>query len=585
LATLVAGLSLLPQPAEAQLLRFTTTEPGNVIAVGNTLGLAKQPALNGPGTSDAIGTFITLDAAAVDDDLPPGTSPWPAGTTSNWNENGSEATLEIPREGSVLYAELVWGGSHAYGAENVSAFLDTPVTLSANGESITVTPDAATAVTEEALGSFVIRYYMRSGDVTAFVQEHGSGTYAVEGVPATQDSIVDTTNAAGWSIIVAYRFDGDPIRNMSVFVGDTTFVDEDATVDYEVDGFCAPPSGDIAGTIAIATVEGDANRQGDQLAIGETPASVFVNLSGPNNPADNFFCSQINGPDGLIDTSGSFGNLNHAPGTNVSGGRQGWDIAHVELSSDAGQLSPNQTSAVLRTQTLSDSYMPLLAGIAIDVNAPKFLYDASTTEVDKDEVEVGDSFKVTITLVNEGSAPANGVSFFLPLANGLALDAFSTNGASGDILGNPVTLADLGTGVDMGDLAPDEQRVVVVDLSVEAPQSTDIRPEWHYSYTMCTAGGSMDEQFQAQIVTVDYNEDVSTGTAQGGGNQGGGTATNVGGGNADGGAGGGDGDATAYTEGGGCNCLAAGASDDRRAGAALALGLLGLVLARRRRRG
>jgi uncharacterized repeat protein (TIGR01451 family)/MYXO-CTERM domain-containing protein len=502
--------------ANAQQLRFSTTVPGDVVAVGNTLGLSKETGLNGPGTADAIGTFITLDTTSVDNEAPLGTMAWPMGTTNDWTSNGSTAVLTLPVESQVLYAELVWGGSHEY-VEDVSAFLDDPVTLSFGGDTLSVMPDPATATTVELNGSFVIRYYMRSANVTDFVAQHGEGTYAVEGVPGTQAATINSTNAAGWSIIVAYRYDGEPIRNLSVFAGDTAFVDENTTVDYTVSGFCAPPAGDIEGTIAIATVEGDANRVGDQLAIGETAISTFVNLSGPNNPADNFFCSQINGPDGQLDTSGSFGMANHVPGTNAVGARQGWDVAHVALSSADGQLVPGQTSAVLRTQTLDDSYMPVLAGIAIDVNAPTFLYQASTTEVDKTEVMVGDSLQVTVTLLNEGSAAAQGVHFTLPLPAGIDLAGFSTNGTPGDIGGNPVVLADLATGVDMGDLAPGDQRVLVIDLQVAAPQQSVIfiQPVWQYSYTQCV-GSPADESFTGESVPVSFIGEGTGGGGQGG---------------------------------------------------------------------
>ena len=40
------------------------------------------------------------------------------------------------------------------------------------------------------------------------------------------------------------------------------------------------------------------------------------------------------------------------------------------MSSSAGQLVAGQTSAVLRTITTGDSYMPTLAAFQIDVNAP-----------------------------------------------------------------------------------------------------------------------------------------------------------------------------------------------------------------------
>src|SRR6185436_5485932 len=110
--------------------RFSTTAPGRVVGTGNTLGLSKALNENGPGTSDSIGTFLSLGNTV--DDVPPNpANPWPLGTTYDWTQNGSTASLVLPAEGEVLYAELVWGGSSNYGDEDVTPFLDTPVTLAA----------------------------------------------------------------------------------------------------------------------------------------------------------------------------------------------------------------------------------------------------------------------------------------------------------------------------------------------------------------------------------------------------------------------------------------------------------------------
>lgn len=577
LGALGAGVCL-SSPASAQVLRFETTQPGNVIATGNTLGLAKQASANGPGVADAIGTFITLDTTSVDDVPANPGNPWPEGTTSAWQENGSAATLTIPVEGSVLYAELVWGGSFAYGTEDVTANLNDPVTLRFGADETTVTPTNLTAVTEnfQSISGFQVRYYMRSADVTDFVQAHLSGSYATLGVPGTQDTAINSTSAAGWTLIVAYRYDGDPIRNMGVFVGGK-FVDEFTTLDYTVDGFCAPPSTPFEGTIAISTIEGDANRDGDFISIGESAGDpTFVTLSGPNNPADNFFCSQLNGPTGQLDMTGTFGDLNHdaQAGSNVAGGRQGWDVTHVALSSEDGHLVTNQTSAVLRTETLDDSYMPVLAGIAIDVNAPQFGYDQSTTVVDKTTVTLGDTFTVTVKAVNEGFAPAENVRFTLPLEAGLTLVDFSTDGAAGDVGGNMVTVP---TNVPMGEIAPGETRTVAVTIEVSQPQPDDIviAPVWDYEYVMCSGDAPIIESFKAQVQGVDYVEEPTMG--QGG--AGGGQASGAGGAGGDG-EGGGDGFDAVPQGGGLCTCTAPRASADRSAAWALAL-LAALGLRRR----
>lgn len=581
----VAATLVLLSSAEAftQELRFSATRPGNVVATGNTLGLSKLLAGNGPGTADAIGTFLTLDAASSDL-IPIGIPAWGPGTTSDWRLNGSSAVLQIPAEAEILYAELIWGGSFRYNLEDVAANRDEPVKLSFGGGAPTdVSPDAATHFDVDAFlpgGNFTAAYYVRSADVTAFVSANRGGTYSVARVPGTQNELNLATNAAGWTLVAAYRFDDEPIRNMAIFVGADTFVDELSEVDFTVDGFCAPPSGEVTGSFAVSALEGDANRPGDELLIGQTAVGPFVTLSGPNNPVDNFFCSQLNGTDGLVDTQGTAGSANHNPfGTaltaNVAGGRQGWDITHIALSSTQNQLFPGQTSAVLRTSTDEDSYWPTLAAFAIDVNAPKFLYDQSTTAVDKNSVFVGDTFTLTARIVNTGKAPANDVAFKLELPPGVSLGGFTTNGAMGDVNMMPVTLAALGTGVDMGDVGVSDSREVAVTLVVEQTVTADIvmKPLWEYSYLECANGQPVDEVFKAPIVDVDFE---GTMTASGGaGGEGGGT-TSLSGGADSGGSGGANGEA--FPQGGGFCAVGHGESH-----AMLGLGLFAALAISRRR--
>jgi uncharacterized repeat protein (TIGR01451 family)/MYXO-CTERM domain-containing protein len=601
----LAALGLVSTTSEAAdpVLRFSDAKPGNVVAIGNTLGLSKGLNVDAPGTQDAIGTFITLDTTSMD-------AGWPAGTTDLWQDNESAAVLTLPAAAEitpeVLYAELVWGGSFQYGGEDVTTDLGSSVTLSFNGGApLTVSPDVDTAVTENYQGiGFPIRYYMRSNEVTSYVQQHLSGTYSVAGVPATQGATTNNATAAGWTLVVAYRYDNEPIRNLSVFVGNDPasnehiFVDENTTVDYNISGFCAPTGGTVEGSIAIATLEGDASRVGDQLAIGDSPSDLtFINLFGANNPVNNFFCSQLNGSNGLLDTSGTFGNVNHTPctaatsalcsGSNVSGGRQGWDIANVELTSSSGHLAINQTSATLRTKTLDDSYMPVLAGMSIDVNAPKFLYDQSKTTVDKTLVTIGDSFELTVTLVNQGLAPATNVAFTLPLASGLTLTNFSTDGMTGDVNGMGVVQSQLNSGVPMGTLASNESRTVVLDVEVTGAQSSDVvlKPVWKYDYKMCVNGPTTSEIFKASAVGIDYEGPTGTGGA-GGGGTGGDMTSASGGSSGDGGAGGGAEPLTATPQGGGLfSCTTSAPTDGNSGLGALAgLALLGVALRVRRRR-
>ncbi len=500
-------------PASAAELRFNATAAGSVVATGNTLGLAKALNANGPGTQDSIGTFISLDATDVDNHPVAIGNPWPTGTTSDWTLNGSTGDLVLPKDAEVLYAELVWGGSTFYGLEDVRADLDDAVTFEFGGDTAMVDPDATTAMTIDEMSAegFFVRYYMRTADVTDFVVAHGAGTYSLGGVPGTQDATINSLNAAGWTLVVAYRDSMQPIRNLTVFVGGS-FVDEQSTEDYSFAGFCTPPMGAFNGTAVVSAIEGDADLTGDGLAIGETVLGAFVDLSGPNNPENNFFASQINGADGLLDTSGSFGDANHDAtlGVNQSGARQGWDITHLPLSSQDGQFANGQTEAVLRTQTEGDSYVPTTVAFAIGVNAPDFSGRNTLVGVAPGEITIDETAALTVSMTNSGLVNADGVSLVAPLPAGLELESFTIDGNDGDISGDPVTAAALGTGVDIGVVGPQETREIVITVrAADAPENGDgwvIAPRWNFSYVSCVGEDALEEPYVAAPVQIDFVE-------------------------------------------------------------------------------
>ncbi|HVY45299.1 MAG TPA: MYXO-CTERM sorting domain-containing protein, partial [Minicystis sp.] len=530
-------------------------------------------------------------------------NPWPLHTTNDWTQNGSTAVLTIGDQADVLYAELVWGGSTSYGGEDVTAHLDDAVTLRAGGASMAVSPDAATALTiaQTAVSGFPANYYMRSADVTAFVQAARGGTYSLSGVPATEATTINSLNAAGWTLVVAVRDTEEPVRNLSVFVGGS-FVDENSQQDYTVNGLCTPSGGPVDGHVVISAIEGDANLVGDQLLIGPNENGPFVNLSGPNNPANNFFCSQLNGADGQLDTSGSFGHQNQdaQSGANVPGGRQSWDVTTVHVGSDEGQLDNGQTSAVLRTITTGDSYVPIVAAFGIDVNAPDFTASGAGFAASPATVHVGDDLELTLDVTNQGLVAAEGVSLVLPIDPALELTSFSMQGHPGDIGGNPVTASDLTTGVDAGTVAPGESRHVVIDLhvaSAPADGAFPFRADWHYGFEVCH-GGTTTPELYSQFADVGYDAGSMTGSGGSGGSGSQSTGSQSTGSQStgsqstgahmtgEGGSGGSSSDGFTQSPGanGGCGCAIPGEEPAHTWAPTLALAALALAAGRRRAR-
>lgn len=575
----IVTAAALPATAEAQALRYTATVPGGIVGTGNTLGLSKALNVNGPGIEDSIGTFVSLGNTV--DDMPANpANPWPMGTTYDWMQNGSTAVLDLP-EAEVLYAELVWGGSYQYSPEDVTSSLGSSVKLEANGAVLMVAPDPMTELTisETAKGNFAVRYYMRSADVTDFVKQQGKGTYSVSGVPATQTTTINSLNAAGWTLVVAYRDEGAAMRNLSIFVGGS-FVDENDTQDYTISGFCAPPAGIVEGDIVVSTIEGDADLGGDKLQIAPTAAGPFAGLSGPNNPVDNFFCSQINDSAGMLDTRGSFGMANHDAFavTNTIGGRQGWDVTTIGVSSANNQLQNGQTSAVIRTTTTGDSFVPVLAAFSIDVNAPDFKGAASSSIDAPPIVAQNDTFKVTAVLANNGDVAAENILFSLPLEDSLGLTAFAIDGVPGDAGGGMVDATKLGAGVPVGNLASGQTKTVTIDLDVLGPPkfgSYFLKAKWDYGFEVCVGKPLVPESYSQTAIVEFAGGGSSSSSSSGGAGSGGSGGGNTGGNGGEGGTGGMAGDGGSGGSGGNtggngitpgeagsCDCDVAGSNHD-----------------------
>jgi uncharacterized repeat protein (TIGR01451 family) len=451
-------------PAHAAYIkRYTTIARGAMTFTGNTLGLSY-------GANGSIGAFISTNTA-----LKAGGT-YPAGTTLSWAQNSSSAQLRLPAGSTVIYAELIWGGSYNYGGQNVSAYLNNAVTLTGPGGSSSVSPATSTAA---VTGSSDF-YYVRSADVTMMVTGGGAGTYTVGGVPATVAGSDLNANAAGWTLAVIYGNPSLPTRNMTIFVG-AELTSSSVTTTSSVSGFCTPGSGAISARMMLSATEGDPGMTGDQMQFGPTAATLAA-VSGPNNPISNFFASQINQDNGSLDAAGTFGSLNSTPGSQGSNVRTGWDITNVDVSA---RMQKNQSTAYARGTTSSDRYTISALGLQINVGAPDFL--ASLMSVDKSQTFVGDTLTYTVSTNNTaGTADAINVVFTDPLPAGTTLvpGSFRISGVA-QAAANPVVGVVIGS-VTAGATASIVYQVRVTALPVSpAPATFQGQASWTYQYQSC----------------------------------------------------------------------------------------------------
>ncbi|MFC4778866.1 tandem-95 repeat protein [Paenibacillus sp. GCM10023252] len=452
--------------------RYTTTANGAITFTGNTMGLSKETNVNKPGIQHAIGAFITTNTTLRD-----GT--YPLGTTSSYLLNSSSAVLQMPAGSTVLYAELIWGGSYVVTGETVATAINNNITFATPVTSASITPAAATSFTITATG-----YYIRSADVTALVQAGGAGTYTAAGIPGTQSDTDNSANHAGWTLAVVYQNGSLPSRNMTVFVGNEVVNSTTSTSTATVSGFATPPSGTLKGRLMVSAQEGDATITGDQMQFGPTSATLTA-ISGPNNPVNNFFCSQINDDTGALNTLGTFGTSNATPGTNIVGGRQGWDITNVDVSA---RLINNQTSAVIRGTTTGDVYVINGLGLQVDVNAPIISLTKSASPA---TAFLGDTITYTLILKNTGTASANSA----------VIQSTSTPGTSfvtGSVTinGSPSPAANPFSGIALGTISNGQTYTIVYRTTVTSrpasPPSFSDQASVSYTFQSVSGGATFN---------------------------------------------------------------------------------------------
>ncbi len=434
--------------------RFSDIRRGGIVFTGNTLGLSKLTNALRAGVQGSIGAFTTLDLSSRVNDFP-------FGTTSDYTQNGSSAILSLPAGSTVLYAELVWGGLFRSTTNNISNLIDNPISFTTPSLTQSISPDNATSQTFNInVSNITLGFYVRTQNVTTLVQNAGNGEYTVQGVPALIEAIdnrTNDTNHAGWTLAVVYANNTEEFRSLNLWVGGEVVSPDVGVTNISLSGFRSPDEPTPSGKLFVSAQEVDAVLTGDQMLFSNDNL-IFTNLSGPNNPTNNFFCSQINNSNGLIDVSGTFGNrnANAQAGTNISAGRQGYDITAVDLT---GIVQPLQTSAFIRFTSNGDLYVPNCLAIQIDNGVNPDL--TVTKTVDKSTAIVGDILNYESTLNNTGRLTLTDIIFTDDIPTGTQ---FVENSVYIDGVNYPGYNPE--TGFNVGTLLPNASRVISFQVEV-----------------------------------------------------------------------------------------------------------------------
>lgn len=249
--------------------RYSANEPGAIWVTGSTLMTCPAAAANCAASQAGIAAGAALNnngfaMTPVDVDADPATF------------NSSSSTFTPPAGHEVLFAGLYFGGRVTPGGGGGAPAPN----AAARGNALLQTPTSGSYVPVSgavADSTVIAGAYVSFADVTALVRAGGAGRYGVANV----QSGTGLDRFAGWSLVVVYRDQALPLRNLTVFDGLAAIQQGDPPLAIGVSGFRTPLSGPVRTSVGIVGYEGDRGSAGDRLALdGQL-------LSDAANPASN----------------------------------------------------------------------------------------------------------------------------------------------------------------------------------------------------------------------------------------------------------------------------------------------------------
>ena len=419
------ALLVVAQASAAPVLRKQLDQRGDFVLLGNSGGFECR----GTEVAPVLGT-VTCPADGSADSSPdifwrsedPGATDAIANATVTAATARSTAVLGLPAGAVVNYARVYWAGYLPN-----SAAADTQLRIERPGGSLDqlVTADVSHTVADTG-GYF---WYESSAEVTSFVAAAGAGPFRISDLASVElPQMTDNNDViSAWSLVVFYRLDSEPPRNLALFDG-LDLVKSTAPQSVTLSGFTVPSAGFDA-KLGVIAYDGEAELTGDALSFNGTPLSDAV------NPADNFFNSSRS----VLGVAQSTpGDLPQLSGSAAS--MSGVDLDVVDVKA---LLKPNDTSATILATSSGDSY--LLGGFVTSISTFRPDFGGSTkavTDLNGGAVVPKDVLEYVISAHNVGNDAAVGTVISDPLPVGVSYVPGSLRVTVGDNLGGKTDARD-----------------------------------------------------------------------------------------------------------------------------------------------
>jgi large repetitive protein len=296
-------------------------------------------------------------------------------------------SLALPTCSEISWAGLYWSGFSNSGQANYANRFSVKLKVN-NGAYQTVTAlpanrqDNSTAYTS----------YHSFADITSIVQAAGiKAKFTVANVFAETGG---SNKFGGWTIVVVYKNDLQPMRNLTVFNGLAAVSGGAPTVDVPISGFLTPLSGPVTFELGVVAYDGDRSQTGDQLMFNG--GSGFVNVSDAIHPTNDIFNSTIS-YNGVL-TPYRVPSLNNTLGQDAN--------IFVPNNTAKNYIGNSANSATIRVTTGGETILTHVITSAIDIYEPDLRAAVSVTDLNGGLVEPGDVLQYRVVAKNIGSDPS-----------------------------------------------------------------------------------------------------------------------------------------------------------------------------------
>ncbi|MET8699051.1 LPXTG cell wall anchor domain-containing protein [Kitasatospora sp. NPDC004723] len=393
--------------------------------------------------------------------------------------NASSAQLLLPAGANVLSARLYW----QFNPTNTSTMGGTSGDINTGNQVFWKVPGGAsyeqlTADTydwfDQMVGGTPPEPLLAGGavkDVTAEVKAAGPGSYTVADIQAcagrSSAQNFGGNNVGcwgGWSLVVAYEDQAEPLRYLQVWDGYQLLRDPNNATTITLGGIRTPATTAPKAIMGITVGDGDAPIAGDTLAVGSaTDNLTLLPMPGPTGiGTDNAFTSRID----HVATDGTGTNITTRDPDPVN--NYGYDARMIDVT---GKIPAGSHQALVRISGAGDALEPQALWLALDALEPDLqVSKANTPPGSPDDnppglVGPGQTITYSFTVANRHQ---DGSSSDLDTATGVTVTDRIPVGTTFVAGSNPACQASGQTVTcTVADLAPGAEATVAFQVTVD----------------------------------------------------------------------------------------------------------------------